>query len=241
MRRCVSGRLNSRGGSPRRHKEDIDAVHCFLLGDLPSRGTCPDFTRQRAAAGIIALADVRSLESTLELFSVGIDDVVRKPVHVREIMARAAAIWRRAFGLGTALSARLKVFFDGRDAEVDGEPLALPRRERRILEFLVKNEHRRVTKTQIFNAVYGIFEHDVDEVVIEGHISKLRRKLRMLLDHDVIDAKRYLGYQFVGQRFTGAAVAAKGSAAGANPPAVREVGDAEALAADADMLELAAV
>jgi DNA-binding response OmpR family regulator len=179
-------------------EDDLDAVHCFLLGEFPGRKACPETIRQRAIAGIIALADVRSLESTLELFGAGIDDVVRKPVHVREIMARAAAIWRRSLGQQLASRTRLRVFFDGRDPEVDGEPLPLPRRERRILEFLVKNAHRRVTKTQIFNAVYGIFEHDVDEVVVEGHVSKLRRKLRLLLGHDVIDAKRYLGYQYVG-------------------------------------------
>ncbi len=53
-------------------------------------------------------------------------------------------------------------------------------------------------RLQIFNAVYGIFDENVDEVVVEGHISKLRKKLRIRLGHDVIDAKRYLGYQFVG-------------------------------------------
>ncbi len=124
---------------------------------------------------------------------------MRKPVHVREIVARSNAIARRATEKpNTAGTKRLKVFFDGRDAEVDGEPLALPRRERHILEYLVKNAHRRVTKTQIFNAIYGIFDAEIDEIVVEGHISKLRKKLRIRLGHDVIDAKRYLGYQFVG-------------------------------------------
>lgn len=182
--------------------DDLEAVQCFLLGEVPARNAYPETIRLRASAGIIALAEVRSLESTLELFSAGIDDVVRKPVHVREIMARANAILRRALVGQRQNASRLKVYFDGRDPVVDGEPLALPRRERRILEFLVRNAHRRVTKTQIFNAVYGIFEHSVDEVVIEGHVSKLRRKLRLLLNQDMIDAKRYLGYQFVGQRLT---------------------------------------
>ncbi len=178
---------------------DLDAVHCFVLGDFAGRNQCPDMIGGRVGAAIIALADVRSLEATLDLFSAGIDDVIRKPVHVREIMARANAIWRRFFGRRNQNEGRLKVFFDGRDPEVDGGPLTLPRRERHILEFLVKNAHRRVTKTQIFNAVYGIFAEDVDEVVVEGHISKLRRKLRLQLGYDVIDAKRYLGYQFVAQ------------------------------------------
>ncbi len=177
---------------------DIHAVQSFLLGDFEGRATCPELIRNRTPAPIIALSDVRSLETTLELFSAGIDDVVRKPVHVREILARTDAIWRRVNRPNShAELGRMKIFFDGRDIEIDGEPLPLPRRERRILEFLVKNSHRRVTKTQIFNAVYGIFEDNVDEIVVEGHVSKLRKKLRLRLGHDVIDARRYLGYQFV--------------------------------------------
>lgn len=180
---------------------DIEAVQSFVLGDFEGRTACPEMIRNRTEAPIIALAEIRSLEQTLELFTAGIDDVVRKPVHVKEIIARSDAVWRRVNrGDRSASCERLKIHFDGRDIEIDGEPLMLPRRERRILEFLVKNKHRRLTKTQIFNAVYGIFDENVDEIVVEGHISKLRKKLRLRLGCDVIDAKRYLGYQFVGER-----------------------------------------
>ena len=177
---------------------DVDAVQGCFLGDFEGRPGYPEIIRTRSKTPIIALAEVRSLDATLELFSVGIDDVVRKPVHVKELVARSAAIWRRINQSHRQVNtSRLKIHFDGRDVEIDGEPLALPRRERHILEFLARNAHRRVTKTQVFNAVYGPFEDAVDEVVIEGHISKLRKKLRLRLDCDVIDAKRYLGYQFV--------------------------------------------
>ena len=91
---------------------------------------------------------------------------------------------------------RVRVYLDGREPEVKDVPLPLPRRECRILEYLVRNRGRRVTKTQIFNAVYGIFDEDVDENVVESHISKLRKKLRNRLGYDPIDSKRYLGYQF---------------------------------------------
>ena len=77
---------------------------------------------------------------------------------------------------------------------MDGEPFPLPRRERRILEFLLQCRGRRVTKTQIFNAVYGLFDENVDENVIESHISKLRKKLKRKLGFDPIDSKRFLGY-----------------------------------------------
>jgi DNA-binding winged helix-turn-helix (wHTH) protein len=72
--------------------------------------------------------------------------------------------------------------------------MELPRRERRILEYLVKNKGRRVTKTQIFNAVYGVMNEGVDECVVESHISKLRKKLKRQLGFDAIESTRYIGY-----------------------------------------------
>src|SRR5581483_4129587 len=172
---------------------DIEAVQSFVLGDFDERTDCLGLIRNRSRAPVIALAEVRSLETTLDLFAAGVDDVVRKPVHVKEIIARSLAVWRRATqGQASVSFERLKIYFDGRDPEIDKQPLPLPRRERRILEFLVSNAHRRVTKTQIFNAVYGIFEDKVDEVVVEGHISKLRKKLRLRMGYDVIDAKRHI-------------------------------------------------
>ena len=68
--------------------------------------------------------------------------------------------------------------------------LQLPRRERRILEYLVSNRGCRVNKTQIFNSVYGLFSEDIDENVVESHISKLRKRLRHRLGYDPIDSKR---------------------------------------------------
>ena len=179
---------------------DLDAVQGFLLGDFEDRIGCAKIIRRHSRAPIIAMSETRSLDQTLELFTAGIDDVVRKPVHVREILARSEAIWRRMNGapIDTSTADRLKVFFDGRDPEIDGESLLLPRRERHILEYLVRNRGRRLTKTQIFNAIYGIYSEDVEESVIESHVSKLRKKLRQRLGHDPIEAKRYIGYTFVG-------------------------------------------
>ena len=94
-----------------------------------------------------------------------------------------------------AVVGEMRVYFDGRDPEIKGQVLPLPRRERRILEFLVNNQGRRVSKSQIFNSIYGIFDENVEENVVESHISKLRKKLRQQLGYDPIDSKRYLGYR----------------------------------------------
>ena len=196
-------------------RSDLEAIQGFLLGDFEERAKCAGAIRKQSRAPIIALADLRSLEQTVELLEAGIDDVLPKPVHVREILARSEAIWRRINAAQGAAQApvgeaaggtggeagtveRLKVFHDGRDPEIDGVPLSLPRRERHILEYLVRNRGRRLTKSQVFNVVYGVYSNGVEESVIEGHVSKLRKKLAERLGHDPIEAKRYMGYTYIG-------------------------------------------
>lgn len=174
---------------------DIDAVEAFLIGQGDHALILPRAIRDRSQAPVIAVSDSPSLEMTLAFFDCGVDDVVRKPVHPREILARAAAIRRRfKTNVNYADIGPIRVFFDGRDPEILSEVFPLPRRERRILEYLVTNRGRRVSKTQIFNAIYGIFDEDVEENVVESHISKLRKKLRKKLGFDPIDSKRFLGY-----------------------------------------------
>jgi DNA-binding response OmpR family regulator len=175
---------------------DLGAIEAFLIGDCKARETYPRIIRERSRAPVIAMNEVHSLEQTLDLFAAGVDDVVRKPVHVREILARVGAIQRRAAPVKeqAAIVGEMKIFFDGRDPEIKGDTFPLPRRERRILEHLVVNRGKRVTKAQIFNAIYGLFDEHVEENVVESHMSKLRKKLRRKLGYDPIDSKRYLGY-----------------------------------------------
>ncbi len=176
-------------------ESDLAAVEAFLIGQGDRSFSLPKAIRDRTTAPVIAVSDQPSLEATLALFDSGVDYVVRKPVHPREILARAAAIRRRLQVISNFTDAGpIRVFSDGRDPEVGGEVFPLPRRERRILEYLIANRGRRVSKAQIFNAIYGIFDDDVEENVVESHISKLRKKLRKKLGYDPVDSKRFLGY-----------------------------------------------
>ena len=175
---------------------DLGAVDAFLLGEFDARGRLPPAVRKRSSAPIIALSSLKMLKHTLELFEAGVDDVVHVPIHLREILARTAAIARRGLGDRPLPSeSSIRVFYNGRDPEIGGRALALPRRELRIVEYMVSNHGKWLTKTQIFNAVYGIFESTFDESVIESHVSKLRKKLRDRLGFDAIEARRYLGYR----------------------------------------------
>jgi two-component system, OmpR family, flagellar system response regulator FtcR len=175
---------------------DLSAVDGFLLGDCDTRATLPRVVRKRCSAPIIALSGFKMLQHTLELFEAGVDDVVHVPIHLREILARTAAIARRGSSRpGLTAENSIQVFCNGKDPEIGGSALALPRRELRILEYMVRHQGRWLTKTQIFNAVYGLFESTVDENVIESHVSKLRKKLRDRLGYDPVVSRRYVGYR----------------------------------------------
>ncbi len=175
---------------------DVAVVEGFILGAVENRRQISARIRARCRAPLFGLIESRALSETLDLFSLGFDDVLAKPFHVREILARSGAIRRRMKMAEQCVDiAGIRIFFDGRDPVVNGDVLPLPRRERRILECLVLSRNTRVTKTQIFNRVYGIFNDEIHENVIESHISRLRKRLKQRLGHDPIDSQRFLGYR----------------------------------------------
>lgn len=177
---------------------DLSAVEAFVLGDFDRRENITRAIKTRSEIPAIALNEAAGLEGVLKLFAAGADDVVRKPVHAREIIARIGAIRRRGSAPCKAIDIDgLRIYSDGRDPVVNGQVLTLPRRERRILEYLAANRPRRVSRSQIFNAVYGLYDEDVAESVVESHISKLRKKLCAVIGYDPIDTKRHLGYQLI--------------------------------------------
>lgn len=175
---------------------DVAVIEGFLLGTVANRRQISARVRSRCRAPLIGLIEARALSETLELFSLGFDDVLAKPFHVREILARSGAIRRRMQMTDECVDVGgIRIFFDGRDPIVNGDVLPLPRRERRILECLVLSRNTRITKTQIFNRVYGIFNDEIHENVIESHISRLRKRLKQKLGYDPIDSQRFLGYR----------------------------------------------
>lgn len=178
-------------------ERDFEQVGACLVASMCAESISPKYLRECINAPLIALSDHGTLESTLRLFDCGFDDVVKKPVHIREILARISVIRRRRalVSVEPETPSRLRIFMDGRDPEIDGSVFELPRRERRILEYLHSIGGRRASKGQLFDAVYGMCDEDVDENVIESHVSKLRKKLREKLGIEVVDSKRFLGYR----------------------------------------------
>lgn len=183
-------------------EHEVNSIQAILLGKCENQIKFPQEIRTYSSAPILAMTETNVLDHTIELFQTGIDDVLHKPIHVREILARIAAIHRRIGGdirsTNTAIEiGPISIFNDGRDPRINGTDFPLPRREKHILEYLATNYGKRVNKTQIFKAIYGIFDDVIEENVVESHISKLRKKLKLKIGYDVINSKRFLGYSLI--------------------------------------------
>lgn len=181
-------------------KSELISIEAVLIGQCDDASGLLACARQKLNVPMIAMLETRCLKSLVEFYRCGVDDVVIKPIHFDELSYRFAAIKRRILGndvpkLSKTNAGKIAIYFDGRDPEYDSGVLTLPRRERRILEFLATTNGRRVSKSQIFNAVYGAFDETTDETIVESHISKLRKKLRTKIGFDPIDSKRFLGYR----------------------------------------------
>ena len=173
----------------------VDDVTGILIAAAACQRMPPSYIGRHTRAPLIAVLEAQSLETTLSLFAAGVDDVVRSPVSPRELIARFDVVRRRERRTARPVArGAIRVFIDGRDPELNGSSISLPRRERMILEYLASQTGRYVTKSQLFRAAYGMFENEVSENTVESHVSKLRKKLKERLGYDPIDSRRHEGY-----------------------------------------------
>ncbi len=114
---------------------------------------------------------VRGLDS-------GADDYLVKPVDLDELAARLRALIRRAGGQATPVLAVGELELDpaARRVRLKGEALELPAKELAILELLMHNAGRVVSRGQMESALYG-WSEGVESNAVEVHIHHLRKKL----------------------------------------------------------------
>lgn len=123
----------------------------------------------------------------------GADDYLVKPFEMAELEARVRALSRRRPAVATTRVPLGSLEFDTQSRQLfdAGQSLEIPRREIAVLECLLEKRGRLVPKASILDRVYGIGS-EVDETVIEVHISRLRKRLAV---HGLtIKNARGLGY-----------------------------------------------
>jgi two-component system response regulator TctD len=130
------------------------------------------------ALPVIVLTASDSLDQKVLCLEIGADDYLVKPVEVRELLARMQALSRRQRpGRENQLRCgNLLLDLRTRQFAVAGEELALPPRERGVLEALMLAHGSAVSKPQLLDSVYGMDE-DASEDALELYVHRLRKKL----------------------------------------------------------------
>ena len=130
----------------------------------------------------------------------GADDYITKPFSVRELLARVKAVLRR-FSIiqeddGTLEFGDLKVNFDNREILVKGNKLELTLKEFELLEILIKNRGKILTRDTLLDRIWG-YEYIGETRTVDVHIRYLRKKIE---EDDknpkLIETIRGVGYRF---------------------------------------------
>ncbi|RZT84152.1 DNA-binding response OmpR family regulator [Pseudonocardia sediminis] len=132
--------------------------------------------RRTGTAGVVMLTARDEVDDRLRGLHGGADDYVVKPFALAELTARVTAVLRRTGAApGVVEIDDLVVDVPAGVVRRGGEPVELTATELRLLDYLVAQRGRVVSKAQILNRVWGWTDYDPN--LVEVHVSALRRKL----------------------------------------------------------------
>ncbi len=167
------------------------------LPDLDGFTICRELRRNHTTATlpILMLTARTSEQDRVTGLELGADDYLTKPFSVRELLARVAAILRRAKGNDADSSVyddgELRI--DGRTMRVyvRGEEVRLAKKELELLWMLVRNRPAVVSRDRILSEVWQVAD-DVETRTVDAHIRNLRKKI----GKDRIQTVIGYGYRF---------------------------------------------
>jgi two-component system response regulator RegX3 len=157
--------------------------------------------RQRSSVPVIMLTAKDSEIDKVVGLEIGADDYVTKPYSSRELLARVKAVLRRLSEPEELLPATLEAGPVRMDVErhtvtVGGRSVSLPLKEFELLEMLLRNSGRVMTRMQLIDRVWGS-DYVGDTKTLDVHVKRLRAKIEPDPATPVhIVTVRGLGYKF---------------------------------------------
>src|SRR3712207_4036494 len=152
----------------------------LMLPGLPGTEVCRAL-RSRSNVPIIMLTAKDSEVDKVVGLELGADDYVTKPYSARELVARIRAVLRRRGDVEAPADGALEAGPVRMDVErhvvaVDGEPVSLPLKEFDLLELLLRNAGRVLTRGQLIDRVWGS-DYVGDTKTLDVHVKRLRAKI----------------------------------------------------------------
>ena len=148
--------------------------------------------RKSSQVPVLMLTAFQDEEYKMSAFAALADGYLEKPFSLSLLKVRVDAIFKRYYDTGRIFTYRdTEVDFDSYSAKVADQEVAVNAKELEILNYLVKNEGRALTRSQIIDAVWKMTDEVPFDRVIDVYIKELRKKL----DLDCILTVRNVGYK----------------------------------------------
>ena len=186
----------------REHGADIVLLDLMLPG-MPGTEVC----RQIRSTSTVPIVMVTAKDSEVDIvvgLELGADDYVTKPYSSRELLARIRAVLRRRVdeaeleddGILEAGTVRMDV--DRHTVAVNGGEISMPLKEFELLELLLRNAGRVLTRGQLIDRVWGS-DYFGDTKTLDVHIKRIRSRIESDPSSPVmLVTVRGLGYRFEG-------------------------------------------
>jgi two-component system, OmpR family, copper resistance phosphate regulon response regulator CusR len=143
---------------------------------------------------IMMLTAAGTTQDIVEGLNTGADDYLLKPFKFRELLARVQALARRKTQAPRVLRARdLELNPDTKEVRRRENKIALTAREFRLLEYLLRNKNKVVSRMDILENVWDV-NHDLGTNVVEVYINYLRKKIDHSFDSPLIKTVVGMGY-----------------------------------------------
>ena len=159
---------------------------------------CKKIRARNLQIPVIMLTALSTLNDKIEGYDAGADDYVIKPFEFRELLMKVRVLLKRSTSqhlpVGNVLRAgELEMNLDSKEVRRDGQPINLTAKEFQLLEYLMRNKNRVVSRADIAVNVWDI-DFDTNTNVIDVYINYLRNKVDKKFDQKLIQTQVGMGY-----------------------------------------------
>ncbi|MEM8967383.1 MAG: response regulator transcription factor [Bacteroidota bacterium] len=175
---------------------DIIILDVILPG-MNGFDVCRELRQARVNTPVLMLTALDTTEDKLSGFDVGADDYLSKPFEFRELLARIRSIVKRSTGVMQTSNllrfADLELDLDTQTASRNGRTIELTAKEFALMEYLIRNKGRVLSKAEIADKVWDI-NFDTGTNVIEVYVNYLRKKIDKDFPNKLIHTQIGKGY-----------------------------------------------
>jgi two-component system response regulator RegX3 len=163
----------------RRRNPDLILLDLMLPG-ISGNEVCRLIRQESQVPIIMITAKDTEIDKVVGL-EIGADDYITKPYSTRELLARMKAVLRRgsepiASDNGVLKAGPVVMDLDRHTVSVNGEPIQMPLKEFELLELLIENVNRVLTRGQIIDRVWGS-NYFGDTKTLDVHVKRVRSKI----------------------------------------------------------------